>query len=319
VISAPVFAAAYVLDLVSGDPPTLPHPVRLIGLAIEHGEKLLRPRPSPPAADFARGAVLTSAIVFGTTAVSYLLLRLVCHYSHPACYAISVYLASTTIATRCLIDEALAVRRLLKLGDLEAARLHLGRIVGRDTMHLEESEIVRATVETLAESTCDGIVAPIVYLALGGVPAAMAYKAINTLDSMIGHNDECYRYFGKCAARLDDIANLLPARITAVLITVAAIVRREDWRGAWRTWQRDAGKHSSPNAGRPEAAMAGALGVRLGGVNYYAGEIHVAAFLGESRRPLEARTIERALGVVGVVSFGIFVCSLAWTIYLNAA
>ena len=155
--------------------------------------------------------------------------------------------------------------------------------------------MTRAVIETLAESASDGIVAPMFYLAIGGVPAALAYKAVNTLDSMIGHRDERYEYFGKFAARLDDAANFIPARLTALLFVLAAWMMRLDWRGAWRVLLRDGAKHKSPNAGRPEAAMAGALDVRLGGTNYYDGEPHHGPRLGDAKRPLDDRALGAAL------------------------
>ena len=173
----------------------------------------------------------------------------------------------------------------------------LARIVGRDTQALSETEIHRAVIETLAESACDGIVAPVFYMAIGGVPLAMAYKAVNTLDSMIGHADQRYFYFGKSAARLDDVANYLPSRLTALAIaTVAGSA------SALRTWWRDGGKHKSPNAGQPESAMAGALRVRLGGENTYAGERIASPLLGAEFEQPKLHHAKRALRLVVAVS-----------------
>jgi adenosylcobinamide-phosphate synthase len=207
-----------------------------------------------------------------------------------------IVLGSTCLASRNLVDESIAV---LRAPDLDSARHKLSRIVGRDTNNLAETEIYRALIETLAESACDGIVAPLFYMAIGGVRLAMAYKAVNTLDSMIGHADERYFYFGKAAARLDDVANYLPSRLTALLITIAA---GRDARSAWFTWRRDGGKHKSPNAGQPESAMAGALQARLGGRNTYGGEIVDAPLLGEEFAPPARRQAQRALRLVTVVS-----------------
>ncbi len=166
------------------------------------------------------------------------------------------------------------------------ARQRLARIVGRDTQTLSDTEVHRALIETLAESACDGIVSPLLYLAIGGVPLAMAYKAVNTLDSMIGHTDKRYLYFGKAAARLDDVANYLPARITAFAIMLAAgMDRQTSCASSLRIWSRDRGKHKSPNAGQPESAMAGALQVRLGGENTYQGERIAAPMLGAEFEP----------------------------------
>jgi adenosylcobinamide-phosphate synthase len=211
-------------------------------------------------------------------------------------------LAWTCLASRNLIDESLAVIHALEQPAL--ARQRLARIVGRDTQALTDTEVHRALIETLAESACDGIVSPLLYLAIGGVPLAMAYKAVNTLDSMIGHADERYLYFGKAAARLDDVANYLPARITAFAIMLAAGVdRNTSTRSSLRTWYRDRGKHKSPNAGQPESAIAGALQVRLGGENTYQGERIASPLLGAEFEPPKAHHAMQALRLVTAVSF----------------
>src|SRR5579863_4141554 len=212
-------------------------------------------------------------------------------------------LAWTALATRSLLEEACAVIRALEADDLDLARQRLARIVGRDTAHLDATEISRAVIETLAESACDGIVAPLFWLAIGGVPCAMAYKAVNTLDSMIGHRDPPYLYFGRFAARLDDGVNFIPARLTAMGIVTAARFH------GLRIWLRDGNKHASPNAGQSEAAMAGALGVRLGGANTYDGVLHHAPVLNAEGRPPSVKDARTALTLVAAVS-GI-ACGLA--------
>jgi adenosylcobinamide-phosphate synthase len=213
-----------------------------------------------------------------------------------------VLLAWTALATRSLLDEADAVIRALEENDLNLARRRLARIVGRDTAHLNESEIARAVIETLAESTCDGIVAPLFWLAAGGVSCAMSYKAINTLDSMIGHPEPPYRYFGRVAARLDDVANLIPARLTALGIVTAARLQGLDAARARQIWRRDGNKHASPNAGQSEAAIAGALGVRLGGASSYDGHPHDAPLLYTEGLPASVRDARAALWLVAIVS-----------------
>jgi len=310
-----LFILAYLLDLAIGDPEQLPHPVRLIGSAIKRGEAILRPLIKTRSGEFIGGLLLTVTVVGATATAAVLLLQLANWLNRAAGAALMVYLASTTMATRNLIDEARAVERVLRAGDIARARVQVGRIVGRDTDKLSESEIVRAAVESVAESASDGIVAPMFYLALGGAPAALAYKAINTLDSMIGHNDSRYRYFGRVAARLDDVANFAPARLTALLITAAAFLSGRNWRAAWTVWQRDAARHKSPNAGRPEAAMAGALGVRLGGLNFYDGEPHYGAHFGEAHNPLDNKALKDSLIIVGLVSLLMFLMSLGWLTY----
>jgi adenosylcobinamide-phosphate synthase len=211
-------------------------------------------------------------------------------------------LAWTCLASRNLIDESLAVLRALEEPSL--ARQRLARIVGRDTQALTETEVHRALIETLAESACDGIVAPLFYLAIGGVPLAMAYKAVNTLDSMIGHADERYLHFGRAAARLDDVANYFPSRLTAFAIMFAAGVGpNTSFGSSLHTWYRDRGKHKSPNAGHPESAMAGALRVRLGGENTYHGEPIASPLLGAEFEPPKTHHAIQALRLVTAVSF----------------
>ncbi|OYT71366.1 MAG: cobalamin biosynthesis protein CobD [Chloracidobacterium sp. CP2_5A] len=310
-----LLAAAYALDRLIGDPPRLPHPVRWMGAAIAAGERLLRPLARGPATTFLVGAALTLALVGLSYGGSLLALRELCRWSPAGGAMVATYLAATTLATRDLLDETASVVSRLLAGDLPGARRRVARIVGRDTDALSESEVCRAAVETLAESASDGIIAPLFYLAVGGVPAALAYKAVNTLDSCIGHADERYFWFGKFAARLDDIANLIPARLTAALVVVAAWLSGDDWRGALRVWFRDAHRHASPNAGRPEAALAGALGVRLGGVNHYGGVPATTAFLGDARRPLDIAAVEAARRLVSSVSWLGFAAALAFCLW----
>jgi adenosylcobinamide-phosphate synthase len=287
-------ALAYALDIVAGDPEWFPHPVRLFGAIIERGDRWLRRFGGGPAAETLAGAALTGVVV-----------SLAWISGRPNHKAWRVLLAWTTLATHSLLKEAAAVIRALECGNIDLARIMLARIVGRDTGQLDESEIARAVIETLAESACDGIVAPLFCLALGGIPCAMAYKALSTLDSMIGHPEPPYRYFGRIAARLDDGANLVPSRLTALAIAASAGVRACR---SLRIWLRDGGKHASPNAGESEAAMAGALGVRLGGTNFYDGRPRNAPLLYEEGRPATVSDARRALSIVATVSgiaFGI--------------
>jgi adenosylcobinamide-phosphate synthase len=278
-------ASAYLFDWIAGDPEWFPHPVRLIGKGVEQGERLLRRRGQTPALELVAGGVLT----FGLVAATYIGTAKVIARMHRRHWSLGflteALLAWTCLASRSLHDEASAVVAHLKSGDIIPARQQLARIVGRDTEHLDAQAIGRAVIETVAESCSDGVIAPLFYMAAGGVPFAMAYKAINTLDSMIGHADERDFYFGKVAARLDDVANFLPSRLTALGITVtAAVVGGASSATALDTWLLDGMKHRSPNAGQPESAMAGALRVRLGGENFYEG-VPVAAPLIGGRFP----------------------------------
>jgi adenosylcobinamide-phosphate synthase len=310
-ISPASFALAYWLDWLIGDPTWLPHPVRWMGHTISGGEWLLRRLIPTTRSELVAGLVLTVFVV-GTYGIGSWSELLWFRGENPAlAFVVSVYLAASTLATRSLLDEARKVRRFLVNGDLLSARQQVSRIVGRDTQELDEAEVTRAVIETLAESASDGIVAPMFYLAIGGVPAALAYKAVNTLDSMIGHRDKRYEFFGKCAARLDDIANFIPARLTALLLVCAAWTLHLDWRGAARILRRDGGKHRSPNAGRPEAAMAGALGVRVGGANFYCGERHDGQFLGDGHNPLDDEALRNALRLTVCVSILMFALCLS--------
>jgi len=290
-MTAPRLALAYALDLLLGDPEWFPHPVRGFGFLIRAGERSLRFFCKGPRQELAAGAALTCSI----TSIGWILGR-------PGNPTWQVLLAWTALATRSLLSESHAVIRALEASDLPSARRRLSRIVGRDTAHLNESEISRAVIETLAESACDGIVAPLFWLAVGGVSAATSYKAINTLDSMIGHREPPYRYFGRVAARLDDAANFVPARLTAVSIVVAARLQKLDAECAYAIWRRDGSKHASPNAGQSEAAIAGALGVRLGGASSYDGHPHHAPLLNAQARLPSVGDARVALSIVAMVS-----------------
>ncbi len=298
------FLAASCLDWLAGDPHSMPHPVRLMGRAISTGERWLR-RPHSPANELLRGAALTGAVVGGSWAAARLTVA-------AAGAVAEILLAWTAIATRSLLNESAAVIEAVDHGDLVLARSRLAMIVGRDTESLDEPEILRAVIETVAEGLCDGVVAPIVYLALGGVPLAFAYKAVNTLDSMIGHPEPPYRYFGRVAARLDDLANFLPARLAALSIVAAAFVIRRPARRSWLVFRRDGYLHSSPNAGQAEAAMAGALGVRLGGMNYYAGKPSPKPVLGGEGRCATREDARSALRIAAVASLAVSTAAWLW-------
>lgn len=312
-ISPSLLALAYAWDWLIGDPVWLPHPVRLMGRVISVGERVLRTIARTPGSEFVAGLALTVIVVSTFGIGSWILLLYLRGLNPMLAFVASAYLAALTLATRSLLDETRAVRRFLVKGDLVSARQQVARIVGRDTQNLNDNEVTRAAIETLAESASDGIVAPMFYLAIGGVPAALAYKAVNTLDSMIGHRGEPYEFFGKCSARLDDVASFIPARVTALLLVCAAWILHLNWRGAWRITRRDGGKHKSPNAGRPEAAMAGALGVRLGGTNFYEGEAHNGLHLGDADNPLDDEAFRNALRLTACVSLLMFwLCLSAW-------
>jgi len=299
-----LLASVYLADQIAGDPEWFPHPVRVMGKAITRGETILRRPIQSNTDELLRGAALTAVVV----TASYSLTRLVITHAYRRSKVLGalteIVLGWTCLAASNLRQEAMSVLHALESGDLLLARQRLSRIVGRDTQHLDASEISRAVIETVAESASDGIIAPLFYMTLGGVPLAMAYKAVNTLDSMIGHADERYFYFGKAAARLDDVANYLPARITALGVIAASEFDGAAYpHDAWRTWLRDGSKHKSPNAGQPESAMAGALQVRLGGDNTYEGEIIRAEPIGEEFRRPRTEDARKAVRLASVVAF----------------
>jgi adenosylcobinamide-phosphate synthase len=229
--------------------------------------------------------------------------------------AIGIALGATTLAWRDLVDHARAVSAALNAGSLERAREAVGMIVGRDTQHLSEAEVVRAAVETIAESACDGVIAPLMFLVVGGPPLALAYKAVSTLDSMVGHRDEEHRDIGWASAKLDDVANWVPARLTAWLIAAAAGIVLFSARAVLRsaaTLLRDGHKHPSPNSGRPEAAMAGALGVQLGGVNFYGGRPAERPLLGDAESSLRVTHVGRAVSIMTVAYVLLLMGAVRW-------
>lgn len=305
------------LDFLAGDPKWLPHPVRVMGAAIGAGEKLTRKFTVSPQGEFFGGAILSLAVVFGSYQAAKILQRTARKFDSSFGEATEIILAWTTIAARNLLDETGVVLDALDAGDIENARRRLAMIVGRDTKNLDEPEVARACVETAAESLCDGIVAPLFYLALGGVPLAFAYKAVNTLDSMIGHRETPYTYFGRFAARSDDAANFVPARLTALLIVAAARILKADAKSSFRVWRRDAALHSSPNAGQTEAAMAGALNIKLGGLNFYDGQPHQSANFAAEYEPPHTTNARQARRIVLIASIMAGVAAAAFCRFRN--
>jgi adenosylcobinamide-phosphate synthase len=301
--------AGFVLDLIFGDPRWLPHPVRFIGRLASWAEPRCR---RVIANEYGAGALFTVVVIAGVAGGVWLLIWGL-QQVHPVLGALSlVYFMYAGLAVHDLAGEATAVWRLLRGGDIGPARRQLSRIVGRDTEHLEEPEIVRATVETVAESTVDGILAPMFFAAVAGAPGMWAYKAINTLDSMVGHHEAPYTRFGWAAARLDDVANFLPARLGLILFGLGTWIIGGEPRRCWRVAWRDGGKHPSPNSGLAEAAMAGALGVRLGGVNTYDGVTNMRPYLGDPIQPLDSSCITEAVRVMYATSAAGLAVSLAW-------
>lgn len=307
-----IFILAFFLDLVIGDPKWLPHPVRIIGKVISKTEAILRRYFKTPLQEKFGGALLAITITlltFISTIFIVYSLNFIAFAFQPIALIsmiLLIYLTSTTIATKELINAGQSVISSIKAQDIELARTNLSMIVGRDTHELSEKDILKATIETLSENLSDGIVAPLFYLAIGGIPAAMAYKAINTLDSMVGYRNDKYKNFGWASARLDDIANYIPARISGILIAVASLfvfLSVSNFYQSLKTIFKDGKKHLSPNAGIPEASIAGALGVRLGGPSTYNGTLVQKPYIGEERTGDYLTASERAIGIIRLSSF----------------
>jgi adenosylcobinamide-phosphate synthase len=283
------FLLAYLLDLLLGDPPGWPHPVRLLGSIIQYWESVLYKARAGAGALFWLAVMATTVVlIFGVIEVAALL---------PPWGGVAVltYFLYSGLATRSLHLESLKVEAALAKGDLDGARASLSLIVGRETSHLALEDIRRAVIETVAENLGDGVVAPMFYTLLLGLPGLFCYKAANTMDSMVGYKNYWYAQFGKVAARVDDILNFIPARLTALLMIPTAAALGLDWRGAWRILHRDRKRAASPNAGCPEAAMAGALGVKLGGPSTYFGRLVEKPFIGEARQPLDQERYGQAV------------------------
>jgi adenosylcobinamide-phosphate synthase len=299
---------AFFLDLAIGDPPWLPHPVRIMGKGIEKMEIFLR-RHFKQNEERLAGILLAIITALVVLAVTFLIYKVIIWFSSNILMIIGiivlVYLISTTIALHELINSARLVIEAVKDRSIKVARQRLSRIVGRDTANLSDEGILKATIETLAENLSDGVIAPVFYLVVGGLPLAMAYKAINTLDSMVGYKNEKYRHFGWAAAKLDDIANYIPARITGILIVISsALISRSlsTVRCSLKTMLRDGRKHPSPNSGVPEAAMAGALGVRLGGPLTYEGIKVEKPYIGEDTTEDYLTAFGYAVNIIKVTS-----------------
>ncbi|SDK69923.1 adenosylcobinamide-phosphate synthase CbiB [Natronincola ferrireducens] len=293
-----ILLSAYILDLFLGDPQGFPHPVRFIGSFITYLENKLLYLEKSKKHQFIMGILLTIIIVTVSYTITFTIIKLAYIYNIYLGIILSILLGYTTLATKSLDKETRRVYEALKGSPIESARTALSYIVGRETKDLEEEEIVRATVETIGENISDGIIAPMFYFFLGGVPLAMAYKAINTLDSMVGYRNDKYMYFGRFSARLDDVVNYIPARLTAIFIVIAAGFRRKNYRRALNTVMKDANKHSSPNAGYPEAAVAGALGIQLGGENTYFGQKVQKPTIGEAHEKLNRTYILQTIDLM---------------------
>ena len=285
----------FVLDAVFGDPAWLPNPVVLMGKCISKLEKTLRARfPKTQQGELLAGAVLAFCLPVGTFLLTSAVCLLAAKISPWLGLAVQMFWCGQALAAKGLVQESRNVYNKLVKPDLPAARKAVSRIVGRDTENLTAEGVTKAAVETVAENASDGVIAPLLYMLLGGAPLALTYKAVNTMDSMVGYKNETYLYFGRAAAKLDDVANYIPSRLAALLWAAAAALTGNDAKGAWRIWRRDRRNHASPNSAQTESACAGALGVQLAGPAYYFGEYYPKPTIGDALRPIEPQDILRA-------------------------
>ncbi len=295
--------AGFLIDLLVGDPHGLPHPVAAIGRLISLSERALRRVfPRTQAGERAAGAALW-VIVAGVSTLLPLLLLWGCgSVSVWLRFAVESIMCWQCLAARSLRTESMKVYEALRRGDTEGARRAVSMIVGRDTERLDGKGVARAAVETVAENTSDGVVAPLLFLALGGAPLGFFYKAVNTMDSMLGYVEPPYKDIGLVPAKMDDVMNFLPARLSALLMLAAGAILGLDVKNGWRVFRRDRYKHASPNSAQTESVCAGLLGLRLAGDAWYHGALHKKDFIGDARREIEAEDIPRACKLLYVTA-----------------
>ena len=295
IVSLFALLIGYILDLIFGDPYSFPHIIRLIGNLISSTEKILRRiLPRSNKGEFASGILLVIIVTVLPTIITIFILIACERISSYLRLAVEGFICYQLLATRSLKDESMKVYKELRNNDLEGARYKVSMIVGRDTKELTEEGIIKATVETIAENTSDGIIAPMIYMIIGGAPLGLFYKAINTMDSMVGYKNDKYLYFGRVAAKSDDVLNYIPARIAAYIMIVASFLINMNGKNAYKIYKRDRYNHSSPNSAHTEAVCAGALEVELAGDAYYFGKLHKKKTIGNSLRPIEIEDIDRA-------------------------
>lgn len=302
--------AGFILDLIFGDPHWLPHPICLIGNLIGFLEKNLRRLLAPGKTALLLGGALMVVIVLTLSyAVPYAVLMLAEQVSPWLKFALETIMFYQIFATKCLRDESMKVYTALHNNDLADARVKLSWIVGRDTKELTAEEVTKGAVETVAENTADGIIAPMLYMFIGGAPLAFLYKGINTMDSMVGYKNDKFLYFGRCAAKLDDLANLIPARITGLVMILASYFLNLNAKGAWKIFWRDRYNHLSPNSAMTESVTAGALNIQLGGDHFYFGKLVHKDTIGDNIRQVVPEDIVAAnnlLYMTAVISLLLF-------------
>lgn len=284
----------YILDLILGDPQGLPHPIRLIGNSINKIENALRKNIKTSEDEKRAGFILWLIVVLSSFIISYLMLALASKISTAFAVILEAIMCYYILATKCLRDESMKVYYKLKDNKLIEARKFLSYIVGRDTQSLDETAIIKATVETVSENTSDGVIAPLIFILIGGAPLGFMYKAINTLDSMVGYKNEKYINIGRFSAIADDVANYIPARLSAYIMILASIILKLDYKNAYKIYKRDRYNHLSPNSAHTESVCAGALGIELAGGSYYNGIYIEKPTIGDNLKNVEIEDIKAA-------------------------
>ena len=318
-IFLPAMLAGFLMDCILGDPASLPHPVVLMGKAISFFEKRYREEfPKTEEGERRAGLCMNLTVLLLTALLSGALLLISKAISPWLCFAVCTVMSWQCFAAKCLADEAKKVLKALREEGLEAGRRQVAMLVGRDTENLTEEQVVKAAVETVAENTSDGVVAPMFWTALLGPVGGFLYKAVNTMDSMVGYKNEKYIDFGRFSAKLDDVFNYIPSRLCAIAMIGAAYLGGFDGKNAARIWKRDRRNHSSPNSAQTESACAGALGIRLGGNAYYFGKLYEKPTIGDPLKPVEGEDIVRACRLMYIASalcLAVF-CVAAYLIFI---
>jgi adenosylcobinamide-phosphate synthase len=299
------------MDLMLGDPNYSWHPIRLIGKLITAMEKLLRKLfPKTKQGELVAGVFLVCIVIGISTSIPLFLLSTLYHWNRYVGIALESIMCYQLLATKSLSVESWKVYKALKYKDIEAGRTAVSMIVGRDTQSLSEAGVIKATIETVAENTSDGSIAPMIYMLIGGAGLGFLYKAVNTMDSMVGYKNDRYLYFGKVAARMDDLLNYIPARLSAYLMILGTMFTKNNTKNAWKIYRRDRYNHTSPNSAHTEAVVAGALEVQLAGDAYYFGKLYPKKTIGDNIRPVEVDDIKKAnkllyiTAVLGMIMFG---------------
>ncbi len=302
-IFLPAMLAGFLIDCVLGDPVSIPHPVVLIGKAISYFEKRYREEfPKTEEGERKAGLCMNLTVLLLTALLSSALVYISKAISPWLCFAVCTVMSWQIFAAKCLADEAKKVLKALREEGLDAGRKQVGMLVGRDTENLTEEQVVKAAVETVAENASDGVIAPMFWMLLFGPIGGFVYKAVNTMDSMVGYKNDKYINFGRFSAKLDDVFNYIPSRISALAMIGAAYIGGFDGKNAARIWKRDRRNHSSPNSAQTESACAGALGVQLGGNAYYFGKLYEKPTMGDPERKIEGDDINRACRLMYIAS-----------------